>query len=554
MNNVPIFRFVSPRSGLYFGTVGSSGVGAFASSLLLRGSSRSYASKIKVSRKLTLSPTVSKQSLKSEKSRSGSGSGSRSKGRSSYGSVRRGRGSQSAKLNNFLPSGSTSVTTTLGSGKFSVLYELDRKSRESHRNVLSKVDSFEALKIESSVRDSIMETVLGHLEIIKPTPIQTLAVKAIQGRRKNPLEQHTWLLAAETGSGKTLAYLAPLLSKLKVEEEEPGWELIKELPGPRAVILVPSAELIAQVDSVIKKIKSTVPLSSVACLPGVSTRYIHSRLAKGIDILICTPDKLAQLSKNSNLAKIQYLQRCKMLVIDEADSLMNDSFRDATLGSIGFMPNLLDLVFCTATIPRQFDRILREKYPDTTRLVTPKIHKLPGHIDFRVVEVFRPPYMDNKMLALKQALFAIYHDGSEDGLTKRVIVFVNRKESVSPLVTELNTSGFISIGIDGTVKPTERKQLIEDFISPAKTIEESGGQKLKVLVTTDLMARGVDTNRVRNIILYDLPLSSADLLHRAGRTGRLGARGRVLLLVNKKESQSWVKGLEKAVRKGLALA
>ena len=96
---------------------------------------------------------------------------------------------------------------------------------------------------------------------------------------------------------------------------------------------------------------------------------------------------------------------------------------------------------------------------------------------------------------------------------------------------------------------------MEEFSEPIPLdATEESGSKVKILVTTDLLARGIDMDNVRNVILFDLPYSSADLLHRAGRTGRMGKRGRVFLFVDKKESKSWVKGLEKVVRKGMALA
>jgi ATP-dependent RNA helicase MRH4 len=453
----------------------------------------------------------------------------------------------------FLPKGSSSVTTTLGTGRFGVLSEVTREDRELHKNILEKIDNFEELKIHSVVRGGLTSRVLGHLEVQKPTHIQTLGIKAIQAKRKNPLDLQTWLMAAETGSGKTLAYLLPLLSKLKAEKGSTEWkESMGRLCGIRSVILVPSVELITQVAEVLDKFKEKGFLFSIlAATPDKRMSYLYHRLERRVDVLICTPDKLQLMTRSKKFSGENYTQMCRFMVVDEADSLMNESFKDATLFCINLMPNLTDLVFCSATIPRQFDRILRENYPNTIRLVTPKIHKLPSHVDFRVVEVFRPPYMDNKLMALKQALYAIYHDGTEEGLKKRVVVFVNRRESVDGITKDLCADGYSAFGVDGAMKPELRSALISDFIEPAQPSEKP---EVNVLVTTDLMARGIDMNRIRNVILYDLPKNSADLLHRAGRTGRLNARGRVLLLVNKKESQGWVKGLEKVVKSGLSLA
>ena len=180
---------------------------------------------------------------------------------------------------------------------------------------------------------------------------------------------------------------------------------------------------------------------------------------------------------------------------------------------------------------------------------------IPRNIDFRVIEVFNPPYLNSKPLALQQALYAIHNDNTEPGLVKRTVVFVNSKDSLEPLTEMLKEKGYDAVSVSGGMDLAQRKELVNEFIEPIPlTSDKEGSSKVKVLITTDLLARGIDMDNVRNVILYDLPYSSVDLLHRAGRTGRMGKRGRVFLFVDKKESRSWVKGLEKVVRRGMALA
>lgn len=447
------------------------------------------------------------------------------------------------------------MTGPPNSGSFASLKAVNKAERTNKLNMIQKIDNFTALKLDPGVREGILTDVLGHLEYKKPTAIQVLSVKAIQAKRRSSEEFKSFLIAAETGSGKTLAYLGPLMSKLKEEEKNAEqWELIQDLPIVRSVILVPTLELVSQVISTVKKVSYQAKLSSVAFTAELSLRGIKEALKKRTDILVCTPEKFLSVFKDPNALK-GHLKYCRSITVDEADTLMDETFVEHTQKVIAGVPSISNLVFCSATIPRRFDRIMRKLYPDVERIVAPNIHKVPKHIDFRVIEVFNPPYLNSKSLALQQALYAIHHDNTEPGRVKRVVVFVNSKNSVQGIQDSLKEHGYDAISVSGNMSLEDRKAIVQEFSEPIPLDAVSEpGSKVKVLVTTDLLARGIDMDNVRNVILFDLPYSSADLLHRAGRTGRMGKRGRVFLFVDKKESKSWVKGLEKVVRKGMALA
>lgn len=441
------------------------------------------------------------------------------------------------------------------SGRFAGLKAVDAGSRIKNEQLVTKFDTFDALKIDPVVRDSILNQVLGHLEYKKPSPIQTLATRAIQARRKTPEDFKSFLLAAETGSGKTIAYLGPLLTKLKEQEaSDPDWKYIKELPIVRSLILVPTLELVSQVISIVKAICHEAKLSSFALSAINSPKSISETLNRRIDVLVTTPDKFLNTFKNESQARGRF-KYCKSIVIDEADTLMDESFVESTQKVLSTAsPSLVDLVFCSATIPKRFDRVLEQLYPETDRIVSPSLHRIPRTIDFRVVEVFNPPYSNSKSLALQQALYAINNDNTEPGNVKRVVVFLNHKGDIPALADMLKEKGYDVIYIRGGMEIKERKEIISQFVSPASPLPENSTQKVRVLLTTDLLARGVDMNSIRNVILYDVPYSSIDLIHRAGRTGRMGKRGRVFLFVEKKESKAWVKGLEKVIKKGMLLA
>lgn len=432
--------------------------------------------------------------------------------------------------------------STLDMGKFGSLKGVDTKQRQTHLNVLEKVNTFDQLRIDQQVRFNITKNFLKSPQM-PPTPVQKVAIKALT-RKNEDNPPRSWLIAAETGSGKTLAYLAPLISRLRAESlQESDTNDSESDFGVKSIVFVPTIELAEQVGNTVDKIAPEGFKSMVSAGASHHTSTIARNATKGLDLLITTPDKVLKLMNHGRAA---LFDACKTAVVDEADSLFNKSFSESTQAVLDRLVELQDAVFVTATIPRFFDKYLRDKWPHTVRLVTPSIHRMPRHIEFRVIEAWRRPYNNSKELALQQALYAMYHDNTEPGLTKRVIVFVNRSKDVPGCVEMLNKAGFDAQAV------SRKEGNLGDFVKPAESREKGG--TLQVLVGTDLAARGVDFHLVRNVILYDMPPSAADLLHRAGRTGRLGTKGRVFLIVNKHESKGWVRGLETIVKRGMALA
>lgn len=317
--------------------------------------------------------------------------------------------------------------------------------------------------------------------------------------------------------------------------------------GISSIVLVPTLELAAQVCADARALAPPLVVEQFAGAESLVVDLARG-VAAGVDLAVGTPGKFLKLHRNYPCETEAALRACRTLVVDEADSLMAPKSIAETLALVDRCPRLQSLVFVTATIPRSFDKYLRTEYPRLQRLVTPSIHRLPRHIDFRVVEVWRKPYCNSKDLALRQLLFAIYHDNTEPGRVKRAVVFVNQKESMNTVARLLNDSGFDATSLD--MDPQRRAETIKQF----KRCDALKSGVLKVLVATDVAARGVDFEDLRNVVLYDMPYSAADLLHRAGRTGRLGKKGRVSLLVQRKEAAGWVRGLETIVRKGMALA
>ncbi|CUM62615.1 uncharacterized protein PRCAT00000169001 [Priceomyces carsonii] len=457
---------------------------------------------------------------------------------------------------------------------------------------------------------------------LKPSPVQIAAIRKINQSRSRRLsnekrsekrqtsiidelaknnEQNrlkVFTIAAETGSGKTWAYLAPLLSKLKEQDLESfrtsrkAYEEFKNAPQIRSLILLPTHELVEQVYECVRRAsllpynldqiitssvskdkdyveflnlpenKESLNLSVLKWGSGDPHTKLFNAANNKVDILITTPSKIIGLAKLNNVSHpFKCLSRIEYCVVDEADTLFDKSWIVDTTSVIKKLRGCKDLVFCSATIPKEFKKTMSNMFPDShsiINIVTPQLHKIPKQIVLKVIDAQLSPYNGSKTRCLAQALYAIYNDGTEKGFVKRILVFVNEKKDVEPLVNVLinkfSFEGGDIIGVTGKDSATDRMAKIEPFLRPAELLDSDEDQsKIKVLVTTDLLARGLNFVGIKNVILMDLPNTSVDLVHRIGRTGRMRQSGRVFVIIDKKTRKSWIKGLPNAIKKGMTL-
>jgi ATP-dependent RNA helicase MRH4 len=316
-----------------------------------------------------------------------------------------------------------------------------------------------------------------------------------------------------------------------------------------------------------------------------SGKVIRNRLfsPQGIDILVSTPHLLASIADSDP----NILSRVTHLVIDEADSLLDRGFSPLTSAIIDrATPSLQQLVLCSATIPRSLDTFLRKRFPDIWRLVTPNLHAIPRRVQLGVVDVEKDPYRGNKNLACADTIWSIgkaasSHEGPDKSVmdVKRVLVFVNEREKAQEVADYLVSKGVDAIALSRDTPEHRQSQILADFttggiltmprtehpgsladnqpnyIPPGKTAPpvKRSLPNTKVLVTTDLGSRGIDTLAVRHVILYDVPHSTIDFIHRLGRTGRMGRRGRGIVLVGKNDRRDVVREVKEGMFKGQAL-
>jgi ATP-dependent RNA helicase MRH4 len=507
--------------------------------------------------------------------------------------------------------------------------------RTAIKSRLANITSFDHFPLLPAVRQSIFLQALPGLSDVSPTPIQRLAIPELlldESKRKKQLKKagdeeseynfDQYLLAAETGSGKTLAYLLPIVDAVKraealeVEEQkaideqkaqerqeitkhkafslEPEEPPMTNAARPRAIILVPTSELVSQVGAKLKELAHTVKYRSGEISSTFTPRRIKNTLfhPAGIDILVSTPHLLGSVAKsNPNI-----LSRVTHLVLDEADSLMDRSFIPTTTEIIAKVnPSLQKLILCSATIPRSLDNQLRKRFPDMQRLTTPNLHAIPRRVQLGVVDIEKEPYRGNRDLACADVIWSIgkagdRHESSEtwgplnaymEQKTKKIMVFVNEREEAEEVTKFLQSKGIDAVSLSRDTDSRKQEETLNEFteVKLPPTAEEimlnkkknraSGGipfdlperpqehtrrlPDTKVLVTTDIASRGIDTLAVKTVILYHVPHTTIDFIHRLGRLGRMGKRGRGVVLVGKKDRKDVVREVREGMFRGQAL-
>ncbi|EWC47051.1 hypothetical protein DRE_03813 [Drechslerella stenobrocha 248] len=500
------------------------------------------------------------------------------------------------------------------------LDHVSSSSREITKEALQRHSAFDTFDFLPQTMSALQKDGLPNLESLTPTPVQSLAIPELISKDPAPPSRasppkprsaskpapgevddpdpraayQTYLVAAETGSGKTLAYLLPMMDTIKrremaeqaakKEETQKRAEAIREpnsrymydiesppvnhgsnIAQPAAVILVPTSELVFQVGALLRKLTYELKLRTEMISRDFSGSMIRRRLFGETrpDIIVGTPFMIDRITE----ANPEMLARTSYIIVDEADSLFDRSFSPLTSAIIPRAINLEKLVLCSATIPKSLDAYVTRKFPDCKRLVTAGLHAVPRRVQMQIVNVEGEMFRGNKLLACAALLDEIAKDGTEPGYKKRVVVFVNERETTLTVAAYLEGKGFDAVEIN---RDSDSRRVLETFIGPREEFPEIADgpegegegktssvgrrrQGVQVLVTTDLASRGIDTKAVRNVVLYDVPYTSIDFIHRLGRTGRMGRRGRAWVLVDKSSNEEYVKEVKKTMHLGQAL-
>ena len=342
-----------------------------------------------------------------------------------------------------------------------------------------------------------------------PTPIQEQVIPlALQGG--------DILGAAQTGTGKTAAFALPLIQRL-LPFANHGTSPAKH--PIRALILTPTRELAIQVEESVRAYTRHVPLRSLVVYGGVNINTQIPVLKAGVEILVATPGRLLDHVQNKTLM----LNQVNTLVLDEADRMLD----------MGFMPDLRRIV---ALLPAQRENMMfSATFPEEIRKLADSILNSPTFIEVArnatavtVTQVIHPVHHERKRQLLAHLI------KSRD--LRQVLVFTGTKLGCNRLANELNKSAIHADAIHGDKTQQERIKALDAF--KAGTI--------RVLVATDVAARGIDIEALPFVVNYDLPHNAEDYVHRIGRTGRAGARGEAISLVSESETR-YLKDIEKLI-------
>ncbi len=326
-----------------------------------------------------------------------------------------------------------------------------------------------------------------------PSAVQSSAIPAILAGRDA-------LVSAQTGSGKTAAFCLPLLQLLHSNPRLSARTV-------QTLILVPTRELAAQVGETLRKLAQHLPQPTklAVIFGGVSINPQMLHLRGGADIVISTPGRLLDLLEQNALS----LSNVCSLVLDEADRLLDLGFSDELTRIIALLPEQRQTLFFSATIPAQVEALAQNMLRDPLRIAIDTIETHAPDITQRAIVV-----------DVKQRTQLLRHL-IDTQKWSRVLVFVATKYAAELVAVKLRRAGINAEPFHGELSQGKRSQVLMDFKA----------SRLKVVVATDVAARGIDISNLPVVVNYDLPRSSDDYTHRIGRTGRAGEAGLAISFV-----------------------
>ncbi len=342
---------------------------------------------------------------------------------------------------------------------------------------------------ELSLSPSIQHNLARNL-FVEQTPVQVLAIPPA-------LAGEDVVATAQTGTGKTLAFLIPILERLlkTAGAKERG----SKSEGVQALILSPTRELAIQIHKAFTDISVGTGLHAAIVVGGLSEQSQLSTLKRGVELVIATPGRLEDFLSR----RLVNLKAVNTLVLDEADRMLDMGFLPAIEKILSGLPATRQSMFFSATMDKTIERLIERHSKKPVRIaVGGAAAKAPEQIDLHVYEIEKDKKVGllRHMLTLEQGSF---------------LVFARTKHGTDRLAQRLSRSGIRAVAMHGDRTQNQRNQALAGF--------RDG--RYRVLVATDVAARGIHVDSVAHVVNYDLPQAPSDFIHRIGRTGRAGQRG-----------------------------
>jgi superfamily II DNA/RNA helicase len=347
---------------------------------------------------------------------------------------------------------------------------------------------------ELGLNEQILDAI-DHMGFVNATPIQQQAIPLI-------LAGKDLIACAQTGTGKTAAFILPILHKLAGKEDM----------SINTLIIVPTRELAVQIEQEIQGLSYFVSVGSIAIYGGGSGKDWDEQktaLSEGRDIIVATPGKLIShlTQEYIDLSKVQHL------ILDEADKMLDMGFSDDLLRIISFLPKERQNLMFSATMPPKIRDLAKHilKEPEE---ITLSISKPAAGVTQRVALTF-----DNQKIPLIKDIL----DNRPEYTS--IIIFTSSKSRVNEIVHALKRNGFKAYGFSSNLDQEQREEILRGFRS----------RRIRILVATDVMSRGIDIKEINLVINFDTPYDAEDYVHRVGRTARANTKGEAITLVNEKD-------------------
>ena len=341
-----------------------------------------------------------------------------------------------------------------------------------------------------------------------PTPIQEKSIPIV-------LMGRDILGSAQTGTGKTASFTLPMIDILASGRAKARL--------PRSLILAPTRELAAQVADSFEKFSVNNKLSMALLIGGVSFADQNAALSKGVDVLIATPGRLLDHFERGKVL----LNDVKVLVIDEADRMLDMGFIPDVEKIVGLLPRMRQTLFFSATLSDDIQK-LGSKF-----VMNPKIIEVAPPASTAETVAQHLIWSDSK--AKRQVLRDLL--GAEK--VKNAVIFCNRKRDISTLVTSLTRHGFSAVALHGDMTQSDRLEALQKF--------KDG--EVPLLIASDVAARGLDIAGLSHVFNFDVPMSAEDYVHRIGRTGRAGKSGRAFTIAAGKDDIKYIGSIEALIGK-----
>jgi ATP-dependent RNA helicase RhlE len=340
----------------------------------------------------------------------------------------------------------------------------------------------------------------------QPTPIQAQTIPLL-------LEGHDVIGCAQTGTGKTAAFSLPILQKLEAGR-----------PGPQALIVTPTRELAEQIDQAIKGYSSHMKVRSLAAYGGVSALPQEQKLRRGVDILVATPGRLLDHLNN----KVFSLKNLRFLVLDEADRMLDMGFLPDIKRIIKQLPSERQTLLYSATMPPEIEKLARTLTRDPKMVLAATRNSTSQRVEQAVYKVEK-----------RDKLALLAHLLKNPEITS-AIVFSRTRHGAERIAKQLMRQSISATRIHADRSQNQRQSALDGF--------RSG--EFRILVATDIAARGIDVEGISHVINYDTPVHAEDYVHRIGRTGRADATGEAITFTSLEEDK-YLRSIEKLIGRNL---